>query len=60
MPVVGRADREVSLGGGIPSGMVFVIGADGSVSAIIAANISFPVISLPGDGTVFPVFWTQW
>ncbi|GAB6082981.1 PilC/PilY family type IV pilus protein [Desulfuromonas carbonis] len=58
--ILRRADREVSLGGGIPSGMVFVIGADGSVSAIIAANISFPVISLPGDGTVFPVFWTQW
>lgn len=58
--VLRRADRELSLGGGIPSGMVFVIGSNGSVSAITAANISFPVISMPGNGTIFPVFWTQW
>ena len=58
--ILRRADRELSLGGGIPSGMVFVIGSNGSVSAITAANISFPVVSLPGNGTIFPVFWTQW
>ena len=58
--ILRRSDREMSLGGGIPSGMVFVIGADGKVSAITAANISFPVLEMPGDGTIFPVYWTQW
>lgn len=58
--ILRRADRELSLGGGIPSGMVFIIGADGNISAITAANISFPVLKMPGDGTIFPVYWTQW
>jgi type IV pilus assembly protein PilY1 len=55
-----RSDREFSLGGGIPSGIVFIIGADGKVTTVTSADASFPALTLDGDGVIFPVYWVQW
>lgn len=58
--VLRRADREMVLGGGIPSGMVFIIGADGAVSTLASADASFPALDLPGNGMIYPIYWMQW
>ena len=57
--VLRRSDREMSLGGGIPSGMVFIIGANGEVTVLTSADASFPAVTLDGDGVIFPVYWLQ-
>jgi type IV pilus assembly protein PilY1 len=57
--VLRRSDRELSLGGGIPSGMVFIMGANGKVTLLTSADASFPALQLEGCGVIFPVYWYQ-
>lgn len=57
--ILRRADRESSLGAGIPSGLVYVIGEDGKTTAITGSGGSFPSIDIDGSGMVFPVYWKQ-
>lgn len=57
--VLRRSDRELALGGGIPSGMVFIIGANGKVTILTSADASFPAVQLDGCGVIFPVYWYQ-
>jgi type IV pilus assembly protein PilY1 len=57
--ILRRSDREMALGGGIPSGMVFIIGANGKVTVLTSADASFPSMTLDGSGVIFPVYWLQ-
>jgi type IV pilus assembly protein PilY1 len=57
--ILRRSDREMKLGGGIPSGMVFIIGANGKVTVLTSADASFPSMTLDGSGVIFPVYWLQ-
>lgn len=57
--VLRRSDREVTLGGGIPSGMVFIIGANGKITVLTSADASFPALSLESSGVIFPLYWLQ-
>ena len=58
--VLRRADRETTLGGGLPTGPTFIIGKDGSTSALLGSGGSFPSIDVNGTGMVFPLYWMQW
>jgi type IV pilus assembly protein PilY1 len=58
--VLRRADRSLSIGQGIPSGLVVVIGKDGSTSILVGSGGAFPNVSLDEIETVYPLYWMTW
>lgn len=58
--VLRRADRSLAIGQGIPSGLVIVIGKDGSTSILVGSGGAFPNITLDEIETVYPLYWMTW
>jgi len=58
--VLRRADRSLAIGEGIPSGLVVVIGKDGSTSILIGSGGAFPNVELDQIETVYPLYWMNW
>jgi type IV pilus assembly protein PilY1 len=58
--VLRRADRSLAVGEGIPSGLVVVIGKDGSTSILIGSGGAFPNVELDQIETVYPLYWMNW
>ncbi len=58
--VLRRADRSLAVGEGIPSGLVIVIGKDGSTSILIGSGGAFPNVELDQIETVYPLYWMNW
>jgi len=51
------SDRSLSIGGGIPSGMVMIIGEDGEVSAIVAAGGNLLTPPTKASSNIKPLYW---
>lgn len=58
--VLHRADREMTLGGGLPTGATFIMNQDGSTSAVFGSGGKYFSNDVTGAGTVFPLYWLQW
>jgi type IV pilus assembly protein PilY1 len=58
--VLRRADRSLAIGQGIPSGLVIVIGKDGSTSILVGSGGAFPNVELDQIETVYPLYWMTW
>ena len=58
--VLRRADRSLAIGEGIPSGLVIVIGKDGSTSILVGSGGAFPNVELDQIETVYPLYWMTW
>jgi type IV pilus assembly protein PilY1 len=58
--VLRRADRSLAIGEGIPSGLVIVIGKDGTTSILVGSGGAFPNVELDQIETVFPLYWMTW
>ncbi len=59
-PVLRRADRELALGSGIPSGIVFVVSEEGDVWAITSVDMTSSPLSLGMKLRPIPLYWVQW
>lgn len=58
--ILRRSDRSLSIGEGIPSGLVIVIGKDGGTSILVGSGGAFPNVELNQIETVYPLYWTTW
>lgn len=58
--ILRRADRSLDIGQGIPSGLVVVIGKDGSTSILVGSGGAFPNVTLNEIETVYPLYWMTW
>lgn len=58
--ILRRADRSLDIGQGIPSGLVVVIGKDGSTSILVGSGGAFPNVTLDEIETVYPLYWMTW
>lgn len=58
--VLRRADRSLAIGQGIPSGLVMVIGKDGSASILVGSGGAFPNVALDDIETLYPLYWMTW
>ncbi len=58
--VLGRTDRVRTLGEGIPSGIVTLIDASGSVTQLISSSDKVEATSSPDIKLISPVYWMQW
>lgn len=53
------SDRKQTLGAGIPSGVVIIVGADGSVKALTSTGGNIINVDPLKGGTVIPMYWRQ-
>ncbi|MBW4054432.1 MAG: hypothetical protein HIU83_03320 [Proteobacteria bacterium] len=54
-----RSDRKQALGTGIPSGVVVVVAADGTVKALTSTGSNIINVDPLKGGTVIPMYWRQ-
>lgn len=54
-----KSDRKQSLGSGIPSGVVVIVGADGTVKALTSTGGNIINIDPLKGGTIIPMYWRQ-
>ena len=57
--VLRRSDRVQTLGSGIPSGIVIIIGAGGDTTECIGIGGGLNCDDLPPGGGVKPIYWRQ-
>ncbi len=58
--VLRRADREYSLGGGIPTTPTIIINENGELDLVTPADQNFVKIDLGATNMIRPVYWLQW
>jgi len=58
--VLRRADREVTLGVGIPSGLVVVMPASGDAKLLIGCGGGLCSEDPVTGGTIIPIYWMNW
>jgi type IV pilus assembly protein PilY1 len=58
--VLKRADRQRTLGQGIPSGIVTLIDASGRVTMMISSSNRVETYNAPDIKLISPVYWMQW
>ncbi|MEK6900894.1 MAG: hypothetical protein AABX37_00965, partial [Nanoarchaeota archaeon] len=52
-----RSDRKMTLGSGIPSGIVVIIGEDGESKLLIGCGGALCSEETVGGGTIIPIYW---
>ncbi len=58
--ILRRADREFSLGGGIPTTPTIIVNENGELDLVTPADQNFVKIDLGGTNMIRPVYWMQW
>ncbi len=58
--ILARDDRVRTLGEGIPSGIVTLIDASGSVTQLISSSDKVEATAAPDIKLISPVYWMQW
>lgn len=58
--VLRRADREITLGVGIPSGLVVVMPPSGDAELLIGCGGGLCAEDPVVGGTIIPIYWMQW
>ncbi|MEK6853935.1 MAG: hypothetical protein AABX60_01250, partial [Nanoarchaeota archaeon] len=54
-----RSDRKMTVGSGIPSGIVVILGAGGDAKGCIGIGGGLKCDDLPAGGGVKPIYWRQ-
>jgi len=54
-----RSDRVMTLGSGIPSGIVVIVGAGGDSQLLIGCGGAICSADTSGGGTIIPLYWRQ-
>jgi type IV pilus assembly protein PilY1 len=54
-----KSDRKQTLGTGIPSGLVVVVSADGTVKGLTSTGGNIINVETVKGGTVIPMYWRQ-
>ena len=57
--VLRRSDRVKTLGSGIPSGLVVIVGAGGDAKLLIGCGGALCTTDTSGGGTIIPLYWRQ-
>lgn len=57
--VLKKTDRKQTIGAGIPSGVVVLVGADGTTQALTSTGGNIVNINPLKGGTVLPLYWRQ-
>lgn len=58
--VLRRSDRSVTLGVGIPSGIVVIMPPSGDAELLIGSGGGLARKDPPLGGTIIPIYWMQW